>query len=107
MKYIDAWMMVEQAVVSLVGELVVRRSSSRAVGAGKTVAARPVAVRWCLRMAGNRPIGALIGKSDTSPGYAAGGDVLIVQIKSRARSIRQVEDSFDDAANKTQPSERG
>lgn len=74
--------------------------SSRAVGAGKTVAARPVAVRWCLRMAGNRPIGALIGNADTSPGYAVGGDVLIVKKWSRARSIWQVDDSFDDTSGK-------
>lgn len=93
--------MVKQAVVSLVGVGVSEEKlSSRAVGAGKTVAARPVAVRWCLIMAGHRPISALIGKPGTSPGYAAGGDVLIVKIVSRAHSIWQVGDSFHDASHR-------
>lgn len=64
------------------------------------MAARSVAVRWCLRMAGIKPIGALIGYADTSPGYAVGGDVSILKNESRARSIWQVGDSFDDTSDK-------
>mgnify|MGYP003308877270 CR=1 FL=1 len=100
MKYIDAWVMVEQAVVSLVGELVVRRSSSRAVGAGRTVSCAAGSSQMVPENGWEQAYRALIGNPDTSPGYAAGGDVLIVKSGSRGRSIWKVGDNFDDASDK-------